>query len=147
MIKRVPTDSSRARVRHVTLATDAIDASASPRKPSVVMWREIIGGGELAGGVAAEGEFHFAGRNARSVVADADERSSAVARLDGEIGRAGVDGVLDQFFHDRGGPLDDFTGGDLRHEVGGQNANGHGGILPFRTKRPRQASLMHRLGR
>ena len=40
--------------------------------------------------------------------------------------RTGVDGVFDKFLHDAGGPLDDFTGGDLVDQQFGQDAYRHG---------------------
>ena len=53
----------------------------------------------------------------------AQQRERVVADLDAP--RPRVQAVLDQLFDDRGRPLDDLAGGDLVHELGGKNANGH----------------------
>ena len=75
--------------------------------------REIIRAGEFAGGVPIEGQFNLRRGNAGTVVADANELSAAIARFDRDVRCVRVERVLDQFFHRRGGPLDDFTGGNL----------------------------------
>ena len=57
-----------------------------------------------------------------AIVEDADQGKAAALDEDLDLLRAGVDAVLEQFFDDRGGALDDFASGDLarqgvRHEL------------------------------
>ena len=68
---------------------------------------------DLARSVAHKGQFHFAGRNAASVVRDPDIILAAFADLAGDRRSACVQRVLDQFLDDGDRPLDDFASGDL----------------------------------
>ena len=54
-------------------------------------------------------------RHAAAVVRHAQKAHAAASDLDGDVPRAGVDGVFDQLLHGRGRPLDDLAG---RDEVG-----------------------------
>ena len=79
---------------------------------------EVVGGAELGGGVALEGEEGVVLDHAVAVVGDADEFAAAGFDLDADAGGAGVERVFEEFFDDGGGAFDDFAGGDLvRHEV------------------------------
>ena len=84
--------------------------------------------GDLARRVALEREAQLAGLDAAAVVGDADQRQAALADLDGDLRRAGVERVLDQLLDDGGGPLDDLAGRDLRRLVRCQDADRHGSL-------------------
>ena len=91
---------------------------------------QVVGGRELAGGVALEGQGRLGRRDAAAVVLDADQPPAALAHLHADVGRARVQAVLDQLF-DRGrGPLDHLAGGDLVGDFGGEDVDRHGGIVP-----------------
>ena len=91
---------------------------------------EIVGGAELGGGVALEGEQGVVADHAVAVVGDADEFAAAGFDLDADAGGAGVEGVFEELFDDGGGALDDFAGGDLvRHEVGEDADAAHESIV------------------
>ncbi len=62
----------------------AIEGRASPRKPSVAIESEIVGGAELGGGVALEGEEGVVPDHAVAVVGDADELASSGFDLDAD---------------------------------------------------------------
>ena len=84
---------------------------------------QIVGGAELGGGVALEGEQGVVPDHAVAVVGDADELAAAGFDLDADAGGAGVEGVFEELFDDGGGAFDDLAGGDLvGHEVG-ENAD------------------------
>ena len=51
------------------------------------------------------------------VVDDPDVASTSGVELDTHRGCSSIEGVLDQFLHNRRRPLDDFSGGDLVDEV------------------------------
>ena len=68
---------------------------------------------DLAGGMAPQRERQFTGFNAFTVVFDDRRAHAAAAELDDHLAGAGVQGVVDQFAHHRGGPLDHLAGGDL----------------------------------
>ena len=52
-----------------------------------------------------------------SVVTNTDELTASVDDIDVDIGRPGVEAVLDQLLDHRGRALDDLAGGDLIDEV------------------------------
>ena len=66
--------------------------------------------------MALDAELEIGRVHADAVVADPDQ--IAPARLDGDLDppRPGVERVLDQLLHRRGGPLDHFAGGDAVDE-------------------------------
>ena len=97
----------------VTWATPPMEASASPRKPSVSMRKRSSADGQLAGGVAGEGQRQVVGDDAAAVIDDADQLGAALLDLDVDAAAAGIDGVFEQFLDDAGRPFDDFAGGDL----------------------------------
>ena len=66
----------------------------------------------------AKVEGQFSHRNSEAVVDDPDQASAAVFDLDRDVGRAGIDGVFDQFLDDGSGPFDDFAGGDAIDQRG-----------------------------
>ena len=68
--------------------TSAIDASASPRKPSVRDAEQIVGVANLAGGVAGHGQRQLVGRDAAAVVDDADQLDAALLHRDVDPRRA-----------------------------------------------------------
>src|SRR5262249_4214531 len=72
--------------------------------------KEIVGGGEFAGGVIGEGELEVVGMNAVAVVHDADKLAAALFDVDVDARRAGVEAVFQKLLDDAGGPLDDFAG-------------------------------------
>ena len=73
---------------------------------------QVVIAGEFAGGVLGERQSQFLGGDAAAIVGDADEVPAAFGDFDGDVGRAGVDGVFDEFFDDRGRALDHLAGGD-----------------------------------
>ena len=73
---------------------------------------EVVEGGDLARGVALEGELELLRRDSAPVVGDADETEAAVFDFDGDARRAGVDGVVEQFADDGNRPFDHLAGGD-----------------------------------
>jgi hypothetical protein len=102
-----------------TRATEAIEASASPRKPSDATSSRSVRGRDLAGGVALQGQAELPGLDAAAVVGNGDAPDAAVLDAHFDSARAGVECVLEQLLDDRGGPLDDLAGGDLAHQVSG----------------------------
>ncbi len=55
-----------------------------------------------------------------AVIAHADERAAACVNFQMDFGGACIECVLEQFAHDGGGPLDDFSCGDFFSGVRGQ---------------------------
>jgi hypothetical protein len=91
---------------------------------------EFVGGAELGGGVALEGEKGVVADHAVAVVGDADELAATGFDFDADAGGCGVEGVFKELFDDGGGAFDDFAGGDLvRHEVGEDTDAAHGSIV------------------
>ena len=77
---------------------------------------QIVGRGQLAGGVIGEGEAHVVGQDAAAVIDDADQVGPALVDVDVDAPAAGIDAVFQQFLDDAGRPFDDLSGGDLRDD-------------------------------
>ena len=88
---------------------------------------QVFQAGDLAGGVAGQGQGQFFLGNAAAVVADPDQFHPALFQLylDGLAAR--VQGVFQHLLEDRGGPFHHLAGGDLADEKVGQETDGHGG--------------------
>ena len=84
---------------------------------------QIVGGAQLGGGVALEGQQRVVAIHAVAVVGDADEPAPAGFDLDADAGGAGVERVLQQLLHHRGGPVHHLAGGDLVGNLVGKNAD------------------------
>ena len=87
---------------------------------------EIIQGGDLARGMACERQVKLIGRDAVTVVANADQADSAVLDVDGEALRAGVESVLDELLDHGRRALDDLARSDLVDERALEDPDGHG---------------------
>ena len=97
---------------------------------------QVIGAGDFARGVALEGKIDLGGGNAAAVVAHAHQAQAALARLDANLRRAGVDGIVQQLFDHRRRTFDDFAGGDLSGYLRVQNLDWHDvPVLPVRARR------------
>ena len=79
---------------------------------------------DLAGGVAAQGQRQLVLGDARAVVLDHDGAHAARAQAHGDLRGAGVQRVVQQFAHDRGGTLDHLAGRDLADQLVGQFTDG-----------------------
>jgi hypothetical protein len=130
--RRVACEAPSLRLVIATSATEAIAASASPRKPIVATPSRIGERGDLAGRVAAQRGRQLVGRDAVTVVLDGDGADAASAQANGDARRAGVDRVVEQLANDRRRPLDDLAGGDLADQLARQLAD-----------RPAHARLEH----
>ena len=80
---------------------------------------QIGGGAELARRVAQKGGGQLVGRDAASVVRDAQIGQPAVLQLDGDVPRARVDGVFQKLLDNARGTLDDLAGGNEIGDMGG----------------------------
>ena len=96
---------------------------------------EVVEAGDLAGGVAVEGEQGVVAPHPRAVVGDDDPPLAAGLQLDPHRGGAGVEGVLHQLLDHRGGALHHLAGGDLADQVVGEEADaGHREIIVRRRQ-------------
>ena len=92
---------------------------------------QIVGLGQLAGGMALERQQRVGGRNPLAVVDHPQQPPAALAHFHAHLICAGVQAVLNQLL-DRGrGPLHHFTGGDTAGYLWGKNADRHIVILPY----------------
>ncbi len=82
--------------------------------------------GELRGGVALDREREIVARHAGAVVGDADQAAAAAVGDDLDLGRAGIERVLDQLLDHARRPLDHLAGGDAVDGGFGELADGHG---------------------
>lgn len=81
-----------------------MEARASPEAQSADIF-QIVLGGDLAGGVADKGHRDILGVDAAAVVGHLDALHPSPLDGYGHLGRAGVDGVFQQFLYHRGGTL------------------------------------------
>ena len=79
---------------------------------------QVLGGAQLAGGVAEERGGQLLRGDAAAVVRHPDEAHAAPLELHRHGGAMGVDGIFHQFLHHAGRPFDDLTGGDEVRHVG-----------------------------
>ena len=74
---------------------------------------QILGALNLAGGMPFQAKQRVIAAHAGAVIGHPDQAASAGLDLNANIAGAGVQGVLNEFFHDTGGTLNHFAGGDL----------------------------------
>src|SRR6185369_4078118 len=84
---------------------------------------EVFGALDFAGGMAFEAKQGVVAAHTEAVVHDPDEAAAAGLDVDGDAGRLGVEGVLDQFLDDAGGTFHHFARRDLISDVIGQQTN------------------------
>ncbi len=87
---------------------------------------QILGGGDLAGGVGGQDQRCIFRADAGTVVPDPDPPGAPPLHLDLDPARPRIEAVLDQLLDHRGGALHDLAGGDLVGEVLRQATDGHG---------------------
>ena len=75
---------------------------------------------DLAGGVPLDRQPRILRLHPLAIVLDPHLLLAAPFDVDGQAARARVDRVLDQLLDDGGRPLDDFAGGNLVGEIGGE---------------------------
>ena len=87
---------------------------------------EVLLARDLARRMPAERDGRVLGGHALAVVPDGDEPLPAVGELDADVGRSGVEGILDELLDDRDRPLDDLAGRDLPRKLGEDVYSWHG---------------------
>ena len=108
----------------VSFATEPIDGSASPRKPSVsIAIRSSPSSFEVAWRSTDKREI--VPRHAAAVVGDADQPAAAAIGQHLDPARAGIERVFDKLLHDAGRPLHHLAGGDAVDQGFGKLADGH----------------------
>ena len=73
---------------------------------------QIVIVGQLRGGVPLDRKRQVVAGHADAVVGDADQPPAAAVGDDLDLLRAGIEGILDQFLHDAGGPFHHLAGGN-----------------------------------
>ena len=87
---------------------------------------EVGGAAHLAGGVPVEREHRVLPSHAGAVVAHQHEGLAALLQLHPHVPGTGVERVLHQLLHHRGGTLDHLAGGDLVGHGVGENGDAAG---------------------
>ena len=103
--------------------TAAIDASASPRKPSVAIASRSSAVASFDVACRSTASASSSRRDARAVVGDADAPDAAAFDIHVDLRRARIERVLEQLLQRRRRALDDLARGDLVDEVVGQRLN------------------------
>src|SRR5579863_8606338 len=80
--------------------------------------------------MALEGEQRVVVIHAAAIVNYADQALAAGFRFNANRARAGVQRIFEQFFYDRSGTLDHFTGSYLVSDIFGQDADAAHGVCP-----------------
>ena len=86
---------------------------------------QVLDLAQLAGRVPGKGQLDLGGGDAAAVVGDAHQAPPALAHLDVDRGRPGVDGVFDQLFDHRRRSLDHLAGRDFVRDFLAQNLDRH----------------------
>jgi hypothetical protein len=84
---------------------------------------------QFRGAVALDGQRQLVPAHAVAVIGDRDQRLAAFAQRHLDAGRAGIDGIFDEFLDRRRRPLDDLAGGNTVNEDRRQLADRHRSIL------------------
>ncbi len=74
---------------------------------------QIVGTGELAGGVTGEGKRQVVGRDAAAIIDDANRLDAALLDFHVDPRSAGIDGIFEQLLDDAGGAFDDLARRDF----------------------------------
>src|SRR5205823_3488191 len=74
---------------------------------------QILGALNFAGGMTLEAEESVIAAHADAIIGNANEAAATGLDFDRDAPGAGIEGVLDQFFDDAGGPLDHLARRDL----------------------------------
>ena len=85
---------------------------------------QVLQGGDLAGGMARQGQGQLVVGDAAAVVGDLEQLGAARGQLHLDRPRARVHAVLQQLLEGSGGPLHHLPSGDLVDEQIGERANG-----------------------
>lgn len=118
MVTRVPTSAEAVRVRNSTSATEAIDGSASPRKPNEC--RRERSSTEAIFEVAWRSNAMRASRfvHAATVIDNLDQCTAPLLEIDRHRSTSSIDGIFQQLLHDRSRPSYNFSRGNLiRHAI------------------------------
>ena len=91
----------------------AIDASASPRNPSVPMRNKSSASTILLVACGATASGNSFGGNPVAVVDHAHQFDSALPHRHVDPRRSGIDRIFEQFFHHAGRPLNHLAGRDF----------------------------------
>ena len=118
----VPRPDSSGDVVRTRRETDAIEGSASPRKPIVPIERQVLERADLGRRVPLEGQPRVPGRHAGAVVHDLDPRDPPAFDVHADAPRAGVERVLHELLDGGRRALHDLARGDLVDERVGENA-------------------------
>ena len=123
-------------------------ASASPRKPRLATRSRSSRRGDLAGGMARQGQRQLVAGDAAAVVGDLEQLGAAGGQLHLDGARAGVEAVLQQLLERGGGPLDHLASGDLVDEqVGEWTDGGHAQRRRIISRAPALVDATSRAGR
>jgi hypothetical protein len=68
---------------------------------------------QFAGGMAGDGQFHFFWDDAYPIIADLNEVLTSAFYANRNASGTGINGVFQQFLHNRSWPFHHFTGCDL----------------------------------
>ena len=98
--------------------------AAEPHGAHTLQFRQIT---DLAGGVPFQGQGQLLRRDAAAIVLHGDAAHSPGREPDRDLGGAGIQRVVHQFAHHRGGPLHHLARGDLAHQLVGQFQDGASG--------------------
>ena len=98
--------------------------------------QQVVGIADLRGGVALEGQHGVVAHHAAAVVDDLDQLLASRLDVHANAVGAGIERVLQQLLHHRGGALDHLAGGDLVGYVFGENVDAAHRVLRYMKKRP-----------
>ena len=115
-----PWSDSTVRVLIETFATDAMLASASPRKPSVATPSRSSAGDDLARRMRTQRQRQILADHARPIVGDSNALHAPLVDRYHDAPRGGIEAVLDQLLDDRRRALDDLACRDLIRDERGE---------------------------
>ena len=71
----------------------------------------------FTGGMTLQGQLQFIAGDAAAIVSHANKLEPAIRQVNTYLGSSSVDTILDKFFNNGGGPLNDLARGNFRGDI------------------------------
>ena len=88
-----------------------------PAKTERADMLQVVDLRHFTGSMTLQGQLQFIAGNAAAVVSHANELEPAIRQVNANLRSSGIDTILNEFFNNRGGPLNDLARGNFRGNI------------------------------